>query len=47
MKTIELEKLSENEMLQIKGGEQSTGKWIYIDGEWIYISTFGLGEEDN
>lgn len=46
MKTMELEKLSKNEMLQVKGGEQTTGKWIYINGEWIYIEKYDLGEDD-
>lgn len=46
MKTMELEKLSKNEMLQVKGGEQSTGIWIYINGEWIYIEKYDLGEDD-
>lgn len=46
MKTMELEKLSKNEMLQVKGGEQSCGEWVYIEGEWIYIEVYDLGEDD-
>lgn len=42
---MELEKLSKNEMLQVKGGEQPTGIWIYENGEWIYIEEYDLGEE--
>lgn len=30
----EFEKLSENEMSQIKGGE---GQWILYDGQWYWI----------
>lgn len=39
---MELEKLSEKEMSQIKGGEQVSGEWIYLDGEWIYVNTLDL-----
>lgn len=43
MNTMELEKLSENEMMQIKGGE---GQWIFINGQWILIDGLDLGDED-
>lgn len=43
MKTTELEKLSENEMSQIKGG----GRWIWINGELIWIDTYDLGGNDS
>lgn len=46
MKTIELEKLSKNEMSQIRGGELSPGQWIYLNGEWIYIERYDLGEDN-
>lgn len=39
---MELEKLSENEMSQIKGGEE----WIYINGTWVCIDPFTLGDEN-
>lgn len=42
---MKLEKLSKNEMSQIKGGRQSSGEWIYVDGDWIYIEKFDFGEE--
>lgn len=41
------DKLSENEMLQIRGGEQLLGEWVYVEGEWIYLNTYDLGEEDH
>lgn len=40
---MELEKLSENEMSHIKGGD---GYWDMIDGRWIWVETYGLGDED-
>lgn len=43
---MELERLSRNEMSLIKGGQQSSGEWIYINGNWIYIEKQDLGEED-
>lgn len=43
---MELERLSRNEMSLIKGGQQSSGEWIYVDGNWIYIEKLDLGEED-
>lgn len=43
---MELERLSRNEMSLIKGGQQSSGEWIYVDGDWIYIEKQDLGEED-
>lgn len=46
MITMELERLSRNEMSLIKGGQQSSGEWIYVDGNWIYIEKLDLGEED-
>lgn len=46
MITMELERLSRNEMSLIKGGQQSSGEWIYVDGDWIYIEKLDLGEED-
>ena len=46
MITMELERLSRNEMSLIKGGQQSSGEWIYINGNWIYIEKQDLGEED-
>lgn len=42
MNTTELNKLSENEMSQIKGGEN----WIFVNGQWVCIDTFDLGDED-
>lgn len=33
---MDLEKLSEKEMSQIKGGKQASGTWIYANGEWLY-----------
>lgn len=42
MNTTGLEKLSENEMSQIKGGE----KWLFINGEWICIEPYDLEDED-
>ena len=43
MNTAELEKLSENEMAQIKGGE---GHWEMINGQWAWVETYDLGDED-
>lgn len=40
---MELEKLSENEMSHIKGGD---GYWVMIDDQWIWVETYGLGDED-
>lgn len=42
MNTAELEKLSEKEMSQIKGG---TGRWVLIDNQWIWVEDCNL--EDN
>lgn len=42
MNTTELEKLSENEMSQIRGG----GYWAWIKDQWIWINTLNLGDED-
>lgn len=42
MNTAELEKLSEQEMSQIRGG---TGRWVFINNEWIWVETLDL--EDN
>lgn len=47
MITVELERLPRNEMSLIKGGQQSSGDWIYIDGEWFYIEDFDLEKEDH
>lgn len=44
MDRMKLEQLSEEEMLQIKGGE---GVWVYIDGKWIYVNNNDLGGEDD
>lgn len=43
---MELERLSRNEMSLIKGGQQSSGEWIYINGNWIYIEKQDLEKED-
>lgn len=42
MNTAELEKLSEKEMSQIRGGN---GRWVLINNEWIWIEALDL--EDN
>lgn len=44
MNTTELEQLSENEMYLIKGG---TGRWLLIDGQWVWVDVFDLGDDDN
>lgn len=41
MKTLQLEKLSENEMSLIKGG-----KWMFIDGEWHWVVTMDLKDDE-
>lgn len=43
MNTTGLEKLSENEMSQIKGGE---GYWVLWNGEWRWVNTYDLDDED-
>lgn len=42
MNIAELEKLSEKEMSQIRGG---TGQWVFIDNQWIWVEDYNL--EDN
>lgn len=41
MNITELEKLSESEMLQIKGG----GHWMWIENHWVWIETMNLCDE--
>ncbi|WP_300700610.1 bacteriocin [Bacteroides sp.] len=43
MNTTKTEKLSEEEMSQIKGG----GRWVLVEGTWHWIETFDLGEEEH
>lgn len=43
MNVTELEKLSVEEMNQIKGGEKQL---VWIDGQWVWIETYDLGDED-
>lgn len=43
MNATEFEKLSENEMSQIRGG----GQWIWVMGQWGWIEMSDLGDEDN
>ena len=42
MNETELEKLSENEMSQTRGG----GQWAWFKGQWIWIEKYDLGGED-
>lgn len=44
MNATELEKLSENEMSQTRGG----GQWIWIEEQkqWIWMTSYNLGGED-
>lgn len=39
MNTAELEKLSEKEMSQIRGGN---GRWVLINNEWFWVENFDL-----
>lgn len=43
MNATELEKLSENEMSQTRGG----GQWIWLTDQWIWLGDRSLGDEDN
>lgn len=43
MNITELEKLSESEMSQIKGGG---GYWVWVDNQWFWIEAMDLGDED-
>lgn len=45
MDTFTLERISKSEMSQIKGG-QNGGYWICIDGQWCWIETYDLGEDE-
>lgn len=42
METIITEKLSETEMIQIKGGEEK-GQWILLEEGWVWIGPRDLG----
>ncbi len=44
MNTLKLEKLSADDMLNIKGGEKV---WVWIDGQWVLIETFDIGDESS
>ena len=39
MNATELEKLSENEMSQTRGG----GQWVWFKDQWIWIGKYDLG----
>lgn len=39
MNTAELEKLSEKEMSQIRGGN---GRWVLINNKWVWIEALDL-----
>ncbi len=44
MNATELEKLSENEMSQTRGG----GQWVWIEEQkrWIWMTSYDLGGKD-
>lgn len=43
MNIAELEKLSEKDMSQIRGGN---GRWVLINNEWFWVEDYNLGDED-
>lgn len=45
MNNFVLEKISEIEMSQIRGGK-AEGRWLYINGQWYWIGPYSLGEDE-